>query len=71
MTDKLKPCPFCGSDALYFVRVRGYLDDTVGIFCNACKHTVMLEENDQEGYTDERMSIAAEAWNRRKGEQDA
>lgn len=64
---ELKPCPFCGADngSLYFVtqEQRGF--ETVGIFCNHCKQTVMLEENEWEGDTHMARRKAAEAWNRR------
>ena len=61
----LRPCPFCGSPDLYIVRHVGYLDDTVGVFCNTCKQTVTLEDNSEEGQTEESMRRAVDAWNRR------
>lgn len=67
MNDKLKPCPFCGcgEGTLYFVTVglQGY--ETLGIFCNGCKQTVTLEENEWEDDTDETRRKAIKAWNRR------
>lgn len=67
MNDELKPCPFCGcgEGTLYIVAVeqRGY--ETVGIFCNACKQTVTLEDNEWEGLNDKTKEKAIEAWNRR------
>ena len=63
--DKLKPCPFCGSDAIYRVRNNGYLDDTAAVFCNSCKSIMFTEENDQEGVNDKTEKIAADAWNKR------
>lgn len=62
---KLKPCPFCGSTAVYKTFERGYLDDSAVIFCNACKVSVKLEDNDQEGYNDETVRRAIKEWNRR------
>lgn len=62
---KLRNCPFCGCDNLYFVHVNGYLDTTVGIFCNGCKVTVLYEGNHEEGDTPESRRRAIEAWNRR------
>ena len=64
----LKPCPFCGAPntQLYFVPVaapHGF--ETVGIFCNVCKQTVIVEENEWEGETEETKARAIEAWNRR------
>ena len=49
--EELKPCPFCGcgTGALYVVTIEQHGYDTVGIFCNACKQTVILEENEWEG----------------------
>lgn len=68
MSDLIEPCPFCGADKwnLYIVEVNGYLDSTVGIFCNGCKQTIILEENDQEGFTEEAKEKAIKAWNRRE-----
>ena len=70
--DKLKPCPFCGANKynIYLTFERGYIDDSMVVFCNACKVSVKLEENDQEGNTEETRAKAIEAWNRRAGEQD-
>lgn len=66
----LKPCPFCGcgDGSLYIVTVdqRGY--ETVGIFCNACKQKVILEENEWGGDTIPCRMRAIEAWNRRAGD---
>ena len=64
----LKPCPFCGCDHgnLYIVRAENkYGFETVGIFCNSCKQTVVLEENEWEGDTEKTREKAIEAWNRR------
>lgn len=65
MNEKLKPCPFCGVPYPYITFERGYLDDSAVVFCNACKISVKLEENDQEGYNDVTKRKAIEAWNRR------
>ena len=71
MEDQLRPCPFCGCGYgnLYFVTVdeRGY--ETVGIFCNVCKQTVTLEENEWEGDNSESREKAVKAWNARKEEE--
>ena len=65
---ELKPCPFCGmpNTELYWVVTdqRGY-GSTLGIFCNNCKQTVTLEENEWEGDTADTKRKAIEAWNRR------
>lgn len=61
----VKNCPFCGSSDIYITHEPGYLDDSVVIFCNNCKVSVKLEENDQEGFSDEAIRKAVEAWNRR------
>ena len=68
--EKIKPCPFCGGTSLYFVTVETSGNETVGIFCNWCKQTVTLEENEWYGDTDKTRERAAEAWNRREGGQD-
>lgn len=73
MTEELKPCPFCGcgNGNLYIVTIEqqhGF--DTVGIFCNGCKQTVTLEENEWEGDNEPSRRKAIEAWNRRAGESE-
>ena len=62
---KLKPCPFCGSTWLYITTEHGWLSDSTVIFCNSCKASVKLEENDQEGMTEETRQRAIEHWNKR------
>lgn len=61
----LKPCPFCGSTNIYITYEWGRNNDTSVIFCDECKVSVKLEENDNEGCRDETERKAAEAWNRR------
>ena len=68
LTEKeLLPCPFCGCDYgnLYFVTMdqRGY--NTLGIFCNGCKQTTILEENEWEDDTVSAKKRAIDAWNQR------
>lgn len=62
---ELKPCPFCGSENVYLHSKDGYADETTVIFCNACKSTVFIEDNEEEGYDDKTIDRAIEAWNRR------
>lgn len=64
------PCPFCGSDDIYVTYEHGYLDDSAVVFCNSCKVSVKLEENDQEGINGETMMKAVEAWKRRSTKPD-
>ena len=64
----LKPCPFCGTPYPYITFEHGYIDDSAVIFCNNCKISVKLEENDQEGYNATTKRKAIEAWNRRANE---
>lgn len=68
--DELKPCPFCGALYPYITFEPGYIDDSAVVFCNACKISVKLEENDQEGFNDDTKRKAIEAWNRRAGESE-
>jgi Lar family restriction alleviation protein len=71
-TKKLKPCPFCGCDNLYIIdreENSGY--ESIGIFCNGCKQTVFLEENEWEGNNRITREKAIEAWNRRWKDGDA
>lgn len=65
MKDELKPCPFCGCDCLYVVTIKQHGNDTLGIFCNNCKQTAILEENEWEGNNDATRERAIKAWNRR------
>lgn len=67
MANKLKRCPFCGcgTGELYIVLFEQHGYDTVGIFCNCCKQTVILEENEWEGDTMKARRKAIDAWNRR------
>jgi Lar family restriction alleviation protein len=66
--NELKPCPFCGTPYPYITFEHGYIDDSAVVFCNHCKISVKLEENDQEGYNATTKRKAIEAWNRRVGE---
>jgi len=64
---ELKPCPFCGmpNTELYWVAIEQHGHETVGIFCNNCKQTVTLEENEWKGDTADTTRKAIIAWNRR------
>lgn len=63
---ELKPCPFCGSEAIYLTFTRYYdREDTVCVFCNRCKSVVTLEWNEAEGINDRTKAKAIEAWNTR------
>jgi Lar family restriction alleviation protein len=64
----LKPCPFCGTPYPYITFEHGYIDDSAVVFCDHCKISVKLEENDQEGYNATTKRKAIEAWNRRANE---
>ncbi len=69
---KLKPCPFCGCGLgdLYIIAQNGRMDETVGIFCNGCKQTTILEVNEEEGFNEKTVQRAVEAWNRREVEHE-
>lgn len=69
MTDKLKPCPFCGGEAImYTIEAHGhaiatFMPDYGGgtfIECTECTCAIAEESED----------TAIEAWNRRAGEQE-
>ena len=53
MSDKLKPCPFCGGKAILSEDKR---TDVYSVFCNECYTETSLQCTEQE---------AIEAWNRR------
>lgn len=61
----LKPCPFCGSEDIYVTFEHGYLDVSAVVFCNTCKVSAKLEDNDQEGFNDRTARMAVDAWNKR------
>jgi Lar family restriction alleviation protein len=63
MFEKLKPCPFCGSEN---IRLYGgnFLGDHCGVVCEDCgaqsKTNILLVKGEEK---------AIEAWNRRVGEE--
>ena len=65
MTEKLKPCPFCGAERGLYVLLGGYDACAIEwrIFCDSCKSIVMNERAD----TKEEI---IEAWNRRANEEE-
>ena len=52
MSDKLKPCPFCGGEAI----IEGCDDTLWSVICKKCAASIDYNETKQE---------AIEAWNRR------
>lgn len=65
MTEKFKPCPFCGAKRGLYVLFDGYdaACITWRIFCDSCKSVVMNER------ADTKEEIVAE-WNRRANEKE-
>lgn len=75
---KLKPCPFCGGEAVYIIN-KNYEWGTThgwqfGIKCTNCKTelpmrdfvvTVDLESNGEIAFTKDERGKAADMWNRR------
>ena len=75
MSDKLRPCPFCGSEDLYETYSQEYAFGTKNpeIFCNSCKVIFSIEDdspymNLEEDYAYRRVKTA-EAWNRRTSDE--
>lgn len=72
---KLKPCPFCGSEALYETFSQEYAFGTKNpeIFCNSCKAIFSVEDSSPFLNCDEdykyRKRITVEAWNRRASDE--
>lgn len=68
---KLKPCPFCGGEAIYETfREEHFLGTKEPIiFCNSCKAVFSVEDESPFLNVDEdyrwRKKKTAEAWNRR------
>src|SRR5688500_4766278 len=72
MSDKLLPCPFCGSDAEqdYTRAFRhlsgGRLDHGAAIYCTSCNADMIMCRGDHPELSDEeRMGAMVENWNRR------
>lgn len=72
----LKPCPFCGSKAVYQTYTQEYPFGTKRpmIFCNLCK--IEFSREDESPYIDVdkdyeyRKNAVIHAWNRRKETED-
>lgn len=68
---ELKPCPFCGSTAIYETYSQEYSFGTKNseIFCNICKSIFSVEDDSPYMNSDEdfkyRKEKTREAWNRR------
>lgn len=68
---ELKPCPFCGSEAIYETYSQEYSFGTKNpeIFCNSCKAIFAIEDDSPFMNCDEdfvyRKNKTREAWNRR------
>lgn len=59
---KLKPCPFCGAEAMLETEVQGYTS-IVRIKCICCRATTrVFRDSDHDGSY---IFNAVEAWNRR------
>lgn len=63
MTDKLKPCPFCGGEAyidehsFYNDKTKGFTDHSYGVLCSKCFA--------QSSQSYETKKEAKQMWNRR------
>lgn len=62
MSDKLKPCPFCGSDDCYFCEYEAEEGRNVLIECDDCGLIVHLN---QVMPPEEAKPLLLERWNRR------
>ena len=67
---ELKPCPFCGCNAIYEIRRDDYLNgERPQIFCNGCKVIVEVENDSPYFSDDETMQYLRDKlvkiWNRR------
>lgn len=56
MSDKLKPCPFCGGEAILRMQNADYIPDMYAVECHSCKYITDFYTN---------SGKAIEAWNRR------
>lgn len=72
--NKLKSCPFCGSEVVYetFREEHWYGTKEPIIFCNACKAEFSIEDTSPFMNIDEdykwRKTATINAWNRRDGD---
>ncbi len=59
MSEKIKPCPFCGSDEVNLMidRPNNLFSNCYKVICFGCQATSALKETG---------GMAIEAWNRRK-----
>lgn len=67
MSEKLKPCPFCGGEAYYLepIHTRGTSFVRVAVECKkcgACPYTTLVYEFASD---EEKRAAATTAWNRR------
>lgn len=71
MTDRLKPCPFCGGEPYFLTpeKCRGSAFVTVGVECRKCGAVPYITQV-YEGATEQRKKEAAMVpWNRRAGDE--
>lgn len=65
MSEKLKPCPFCGSDKLKIIK--NGADWNTGVECKDCELNIyFFEKGHNVGiYKDGKVENIIKAWNRR------
>lgn len=65
MKNKIKPCPFCGSDDIkYSNKHAGYYKYHVAMFCNSC-HCYGARQKIKGDQLEEGKKIAISNWNNR------
>ncbi len=66
MTDKLKPCPFCGGEVrVFFTNYINLNKKTYHLNCNRCNTYFGLTENSRYVSAETTEKELIEAWNRR------
>ncbi|GKX54065.1 hypothetical protein SOASR030_01770 [Leminorella grimontii] len=69
MSEKLKPCPFCGSDNVHITRTAGSLHDETGSFyyvsCSSCCAKSGSEFSPGGRYTNDLYKAVCDRWNKR------
>ena len=67
MSEKLKPCPFCGGEAYYLTpkKMQGSAFVAVGVECKQCGAVPFMTMVYEAETSEKKRRVAAKHWNRR------